>query len=314
MLTAKILAANASSTVKSRLISYGARSTSPGKFRKGQETAQQQPRSQDQQKLQANGDSNQRPESQHDAAIEALLDKVSTITVPHHYFTHFYVLSLILSLFWAQQFLSQGYLFRLLASHTTTKKPAMTINQVYLLWQLMVLQASRRLYECLTLTKPSTSRMWIGHYAIGLAFYAAMSVAVWVEGPLTLESAWYSTDAAFSFPSARLILTLPLFLIASAAQYLSHGHLASLRKYSMPTHPLFKLLVCPHYTAECVIYLALAILGAPEGRWINGTIAAALVFVSVNLGVTAKGTGAWYERRFGEQAVRGKWVLVPGIW
>jgi 3-oxo-5-alpha-steroid 4-dehydrogenase 3 / polyprenol reductase len=58
----------------------------------------------------------------------------------------------------------------------------MTLEQIYLCWALMFFQGSRRLYECLVINKSSKSRMWILHWAMGLAFYTAMSMAVWVEG------------------------------------------------------------------------------------------------------------------------------------
>lgn len=45
-----------------------------------------------------------------------------------------------------------------------------------------MIQGSRRLYECVYISKPGTSKMWIGHYLLGIGYYVVMSVAVWVEG------------------------------------------------------------------------------------------------------------------------------------
>lgn len=115
-------------------------------------------------------------------------------------------------------------------------------------------------------------------------------------------------------PSMRSLLFLPIFLLASGIQHDAHTHLATLRKYSLPTHPMFQLVVCPHYTAECVIYLSMALLGAPPGQWFNWTIVAALVFVTTNLGVTAKGTKQWYADKFGLEAVRRRYTMVPFVW
>jgi len=59
----------------------------------------------------------------------------------------------------------------------------MTLQQVMVAWALMLVQGARRLYECLAFTKPSSSsQMWIGHWAVGVWFYATVSVAVWIEG------------------------------------------------------------------------------------------------------------------------------------
>ena len=47
---------------------------------------------------------------------------------------------------------------------------------------------------------------------------------------------------------------------------------------------------------------------------VNYTVAAAALFVAVNLGVTAAGTRRWYATRFGPDAARAKWTLVPLVW
>lgn len=70
----------------------------------------------------------------------------------------------------------------------------------------------------------------------------------------------------------------------------------------------------PHYTAECVLYLSLALLGAPHGEVVNKTLLAGFVFVLVNLGVSAGVTRGWYARKFGQKSVEGKWAMIPGIY
>lgn len=117
----------------------------------------------------------------------------------------------------------------------------------------------------------------------------------------------------FSAPSLRTLLFVPLFLLASGIQHNCHAYLASLPKYTLPTHPVFQNLICPHYNMECLIYLSLAFLAAPEGAWINRTILTGLVFVSVNLGVTASTSKEWYENKFGKEKVAGRWKMVPFI-
>lgn len=66
-----------------------------------------------------------------------------------------------------------------------------SIHQVVLTWTCLVLQAGRRLYECLFVQKEEEtvakggeggSRMSVAHYALGLAFYVCVSVGGWVEG------------------------------------------------------------------------------------------------------------------------------------
>lgn len=114
-------------------------------------------------------------------------------------------------------------------------------------------------------------------------------------------------------PTLRTFLCVPVFLIASGLQHDCHHYLFSLKKYTVPTHPLFSRIVCPHYTAECAIYLSLAVLAAPEGETVNKTLASCFCFVAVNLGITAATSKQWYRAKFGETAVQGKWKMIPWV-
>ena len=115
-------------------------------------------------------------------------------------------------------------------------------------------------------------------------------------------------------PSMRTFICFPLFLLASGLQHDCHHYLSSLKKYTVPAHPLFNKIVSPHYTTECAIYLSLALLAAPSGDLINKTLLSCLAFVAVNLGVTADTSKAWYKQKFGEESMRGRWKMIPGIY
>lgn len=58
----------------------------------------------------------------------------------------------------------------------------MTLDQVSVVWFMMLAQGTRRLYECLEISKPSSSRMWVGHWLVGVWFYLSVTVAIWIEG------------------------------------------------------------------------------------------------------------------------------------
>lgn len=58
----------------------------------------------------------------------------------------------------------------------------MSTDQVLLVWSLFVLQGLRRLVETLLFSKSTTSTLWILHWVVGIAFYTAMNLAIWVEG------------------------------------------------------------------------------------------------------------------------------------
>jgi len=110
-----------------------------------------------------------------------LFDYVASIQVPHTWFTHYYVVSVSSSIFWAFQIYSHGRIFEFLASYSQPNH-SMTVNQVFLAWLFMTFQGTRRLYESLTLTKPSQSKMWVGLWLIGMAYYIFIGLSVWIEG------------------------------------------------------------------------------------------------------------------------------------
>jgi 3-oxo-5-alpha-steroid 4-dehydrogenase 3 len=118
----------------------------------------------------------------------------------------------------------------------------------------------------------------------------------------------------FSKPSLKTAIALPLFVAASYAQFECHKHLASLKKYTLPHYPLFQSIVCPHYTSECLIYVAIAIVAAPKGQIVNKTLLAGLGFVISNLAITADSTRSWYVKKFGEENLQGRWRLVPYLY
>jgi 3-oxo-5-alpha-steroid 4-dehydrogenase 3 len=122
--------------------------------------------------------------SQHDGWLLSLIDAVTSWTqVPHSWFSNFYVVSLACSIFWLVQYVGNGAVLRSIASsQASAHEPSSTLAQVALGWLMMFLQATRRVYEHVTVIKPSKSTMWIVHWLLGLLFYLSMSVSVWVEG------------------------------------------------------------------------------------------------------------------------------------
>lgn len=118
----------------------------------------------------------------------------------------------------------------------------------------------------------------------------------------------------FSKPSTKTFIAVPIFILASGIQHDCHKYLAGLRKYTLPEHRLFQLVVCPHYTSECFIYIAIAIAAAPKGYAMNTTILSGLGFVISNLAVTADSTRRWYIEKFGVNRLRGRWRLLPYIY
>lgn len=115
-------------------------------------------------------------------ALVTLLDKAASICVPHNWFTSFYAVSVLSSLYWAMEVLLKGPSFEAVALKPQQGGDSMRFEQVVVTWLLMFAQGSRRLYECIALSAPSKSKMWIGHWALGILFYVGTGLAVWIEG------------------------------------------------------------------------------------------------------------------------------------
>ena len=129
-----------------------------------------------------------------EGAVANFLTYLSTWQVPHSWFAHFYIVSQLSSLFWAMQIIVHGRFFLFIASHQNRVSAAdcMGLSQTGVSWLFMALQGSRRLYECMTLSKPSQSRMWFVHWALGIVFYLLMGVSVWIEGSRKFAKLEYS--------------------------------------------------------------------------------------------------------------------------
>jgi 3-oxo-5-alpha-steroid 4-dehydrogenase 3 len=107
---------------------------------------------------------------------------IASFQVPHTWFTHYYIVSVASSIFWAFQLYTRGTAYHLMVSYSKERSTSMTGNQIFLAWLMMTLQGTRRLYESATLSKPSQSKMWAGLWAIGIAYYVFMGMSVWIEG------------------------------------------------------------------------------------------------------------------------------------
>ncbi|KAI1623453.1 3-oxo-5alpha-steroid 4-dehydrogenase [Exophiala viscosa] len=236
-----------------------------------------------------------------------VLDYAATWKVPHSWFIHFYIVSVTAS--------TMGLCF-FYPSNSIDRPDTTTICGT-----LMLVQGIRRLLECFFLTKPSQSRMWIGHYAIGVAFYIATNIAIWTARPDERELDFNRVSGrkvlAGGLWTFNVLAYVFLFFYASWMQNLFHRHLAGLRKYTLPDIGMFRTIIAPHYTAECAIYLSLAFCrDAHQGGLVDLTLFCALIFVVVNLGVTADGTREWMLAKFPEKnsEIERRWTMLPPVW
>lgn len=145
-----------------------------------------------------------------------------------------------------------------------------------------------------------------------MAILTVLTMIPVADALLSAESVTFTIN--LSVLSLKAIIGIPVFILASGVQHDCHAYLASLPKYTLPIHPIFQSFICPHYTAECLIYLSLAFISAPKGALINRTMFTVFVFVSANLTVTAATCKEWYEQKFGKQAVAHRWIMLPGLY
>ncbi len=110
--------------------------------------------------------------------FDPVLDWLADFTVPHSWFKHFYICSSLCSAYWIFAHLNVAHYFPSAFEISLTNSWEYRTMWARLLLQL---QGLRRLYECINIAKPSKSRMWIGHYIIGMVFYVVTNIAIWVE-------------------------------------------------------------------------------------------------------------------------------------
>lgn len=256
---------------------------------------------------------------------------IHALEVPHSWFLHFYILSFTLSVFWLHQYITRGSIMSFLITQQSRYQQMQgkgtDLSRTAVAWALLAVQGARRLYESLVVQKRGKSSMSAIHWAVALVYYGCISVSIWIEGSgkscqssrpaeakmrqVAIRQAWETGRVIPQPPSKTVGALTVIFILASLKQAECHRHLASLKKYTLPHEGWFRYIVCPHYTAECLIYLALALIAAPKGRFVNQTVLLGLTFVAVNLGATAEGTRSWYEDKFGKENVKGKWRMIP---
>ncbi|KYO46013.1 transmembrane protein 165 [Alligator mississippiensis] len=194
--------------------------------------------------------------------------------VPKRWFTHFYVVSvtwngfllllLIQALFlerpfpvWLQDLLS--------VLSGSSQNQGYEYLSAFLVLLLFWLHSLRRLTECLCISVFSNGVIHILHYCFGYAYYIGIGLTVLCQVPvnvrnrksLWMQIGWYHT------------LGIIVYIWASVHHNRCHVILANLRKnksgnvislnHSIPFGDWFERVSCPHYFAELLIYVSLAI-------------------------------------------------------
>jgi 3-oxo-5-alpha-steroid 4-dehydrogenase 3 len=235
-------------------------------------------------------------------------------------FTHFYVLGL----------LALGYLsYTSLTSQTkiTRIQESLAKPEIDLAVLLIAIHLVRRLAECLLLHRwRNTSVMHVAGYLLGMVHYAFLPFVI-----LDLGCKHEGDDSRADLPDASsrhanyvmLRLAVAAFgLWAQYQQYRHHTLLAELRSphnhtvdgsehtrspYRLPTGGWFGVITCPHYTAEVMIYGALALLLNQRHGW------NLFLWVLVNLTVSARQSHRWYQTHCVGFAATHRYAILPFV-
>lgn len=172
-----------------------------------------------------------------------------------------------------------------------------------LILSLLTVQSVRRLIECLGALKNASSvnssRMLVFHFIAGLVFYLTLQAAAWDPK---------AKPVSFDDDSAQYIAGIALFSGCSIMQSNIHRYLGSLKKYSLPTAPLFRIAACPHYLAEVGIYSSLLILDID-----SRTLKICIFWVIASLSISAMETKKYYVKKYGQENVS-RFAIFPGFY
>lgn len=202
-----------------------------------------------------------------------IYDYMINIHVPKKWFTHFYILHFIFSVF-------NVYLIFIWSCSFPC-----SFSDIHLIILENLFQSSRRLFECIYISSfSSTARIHIFHYLVGIFFYTSINII-----PLTIYYLNLHNNIGY-YNSFIPILSILTFILVSYNQFLCHKVLSIQKKYTLPKNTnIFNYVVCPHYLYESVIYLTQFLL------YPSLTYSLVLLWVIVNLSISANQSYIFYK-------------------
>lgn len=239
----------------------------------------------------------------------------------------------------ASNLIGGSHIFSLDKSHLAHKNHIYRVWRVVFLLLLMEAQVLRRLYETLHVFDYSPSaRMHIFGYLTGLFFYTAAPLSLScscapevfkyathqvvefiVKGRAqmpVIEFDWWGFVKPFTILGWFQWSGAAIFLWGCIHQYRCHSILGLMREqtlqseeYGIPHGDWFKIVSCPHYLAEIVIYAGLLV--ASGGSDI--TVWLLFGFVVSNLVFAAAETQRWYHCKF-DNYPRSRYAILPFIY
>ncbi|NWI50535.1 PORED reductase, partial [Calyptomena viridis] len=179
---------------------------------------------------------------------------------------------------------------------------------------LLWLHSCRRLAECLWTSVFSNGVIHVVQYCFGLGYYIAVGLTVLCQVPanirngkeLSVQICWYH------------IVGIMMYIWASLHQHRCLAILANLRKsksgkvvslsHSVPFGDWFESVSCPHYFAELLIYVSMAItLGFQNVTWW-----CVVIYVLFNQALAAVLCHEFYQKNFSSYPKQRK-AFIPHV-
>ena len=242
--------------------------------------------------------------------------------VPKKFFTHFYLVSLCV--FVPSLLLAITYYYpssastKIRATASSLKglskdfftfEAAQDLDQIVALvftLILMIVQCTRRLYECLFISVYSdSSKINIIHYVFGHTFYLFAALSTLCPIIFSQTSNKFSmNDLIDNLLNKQRAILFTLFIYASHHQHKCHLILANLRKdktgrvisqqHYVPTAGLFQYVTCPHFLLETILYFIIIVIQNFKILYWN------LIFLLVlsTQTINALTEHDWYKRKY----------------
>ncbi|NWR68992.1 PORED reductase, partial [Centropus unirufus] len=244
---------------------------------------------------------------------------------PYRWFTHFYVVSvlwngfLLISLLRAELFrgslpswIQQVHyaLGRDSQSEDTGNEHFSALLVLLLLW----LHSCQRLAECLWTSVFSNGVIHIVQYCFGLAYYVAVGSTVLCQVPtnsrngkeLSVQISWYHIVGVVMYIWASLHQHKCLVILANLRKTKS-GQVVS-QSHTVPSGHWFERVSCPHYFAELLIYVSMAITFGFH----NVTWWCVVMYVLFNQALAAALCHEFYQKNFSSYPKHRK-ALIPFV-
>ncbi|CAG8640388.1 6279_t:CDS:2 [Dentiscutata erythropus] len=256
---------------------------------------------------------------------------IQNLTVPKQWFKHYYIVGTLWAAFLITDVIilqnrNRGYFAWFVQIFDSAEKYELDyfkepVTECIIGLVIIQVQTVRRMYECFFIERPSVgAKMHIGLYLLGLAFYIATGLSVFIEGIGNfgiLDNKDKETNLFIihseNFLSWNILLAIFVFIYASYHQHILHKNLAMLRRkgsstlYSIPKGDWFDHISSAHYTAEIVIYFSFVILT----KGFNLTIWLTFIWTIVCLGIIAENSEKWGREKFGEEWPKNRWIIMP---